>query len=96
MTTTRAHDRAPDRAPDLAPDPVPDPASAWWRHGMVWPVIGGPLVVVMASITTAVLAYRGADEVLLQTPAAQHEATTPSATTPAMTARNHAATAGSR
>ena len=27
-----------------------DPAQPWWRVGMVWLVIGGPLVVVVASL----------------------------------------------
>ena len=30
-----------------------DPAQPWWRVGMVWLVIGGPLVVVVASLITA-------------------------------------------
>jgi len=67
--------------------------AAWWRHGMVWLVIGGPLVVVIASVTTAVIAYRGADVVLVETPSARHMVTTPTGETPAMQARNHAATA---
>lgn len=69
---------------------------AWWRHGMVWLVIGGPLVVVIASLTTAVIAYKGADEVLVETPSARHMVTTPTGETPAMQARNHAATAAKR
>ena len=36
----------------------------WWREPMVWLVIGGPAVVVVAGITTAVIAIRGADPVL--------------------------------
>lgn len=66
---------------------------SWWRVGMVWLVIGGPLSVVVASMVTAVIAYRGADVVIVETPSARHVATTPTATTPAMQARNHAATA---
>lgn len=68
----------------------------WWRVGMVWMVIGGPLVVVVASMVTAVIAYRGADVVIVDTPSARHVATTPTATTPALQARNHAATASQR
>ncbi|MBI5257082.1 MAG: hypothetical protein HY855_11325 [Burkholderiales bacterium] len=63
---------------------------------MVWMVIGGPLVVVVASMVTAVIAYRGADVVIVDTPSARHVATTPTATTPALQARNHAATASQR
>lgn len=36
----------------------------WWRYGMVWLVISGPAVVVVAGIVTAVIAVRGADPVL--------------------------------
>jgi hypothetical protein len=60
---------------------------------MVWLVIGGPAVVVVASISTAVVAYRGA-EVVLQEPAEVKKVNVrPESATPAMQARNHAATA---
>ena len=65
----------------------------WWRVGMVWLVLGGPAVVVVASIGTAVVAYLGADEVLVNTPSARHAPVQPTGTTPAVAARNHAATA---
>jgi hypothetical protein len=39
--------------------PVP-----WWRVGPMWLVVGGPLVVVVAAIATAVIAVKGADPVL--------------------------------
>lgn len=69
-------------------------ATPWWRIGMVWLVIGGPLVVVFAAIGTAVIAVRGADIVLTDLPAAMEPGrTAPSAQTPAHQARNHAATA---
>lgn len=58
----------------------------WWRHGMVWLVIGGPAVVVVAGIATAVIAVRGADPVLsIEERAAFSER-------PAVQGRNHAAT----
>lgn len=66
----------------------------WWRYGMVWLVIGGPLVVVVAGIATAVIAIRGADVVITDEAAMRPGATTPTAATPALQARNHAATAG--
>ena len=47
---------------------------------MVWLVIGGPLVVVIAGIATAVIAINGADPVLDTRSSA-----------PAVQARNHAA-----
>lgn len=61
----------------------------WWRYGMVWMVIGGPAAVVVAGITTAVIAINGADPVIKE---AATVVTQPDATTPAMQARNHAAT----
>ena len=63
----------------------------WWRYGMVWMVIGGPLVVVVAGIATAVIAFRGADPVVSGSPAARVQASS-IATQPAMVGRNHAAT----
>ena len=68
--------------------------SPWWRVGMVWLVLGGPALVVVASLATAVLAYVGADEVLVHTPSARDAPVQPTGQTPAVTARNHAATAG--
>ncbi|MEN9483203.1 hypothetical protein HZU83_00320 [Sphaerotilus montanus] len=62
----------------------------WWKYKMVWLVIGGPLVVVVASFVTLGLAIRYPDPVLesvvVATPDAAHQ--------PAMQARNHAATGG--
>lgn len=81
--------------PSLA-KPLLSPVSAvapWWRVGMVWLVWGGPAVVVVASIATGVIAYRGADEVLVNTPSARHAPVQPTGATPALMARNHAATA---
>jgi hypothetical protein len=52
----------------------------------MWMVIGGPLVVVMAGVATLVIAARGADRPLLQ------KTTQAQAHSPAVQARNHAAT----
>ena len=67
------------------------PAVAWWRYGLVWLVVLGPAVVVVASLVTGALALRGADVVLdhpsqIRSPFAQR------ALVPAHQARNHAAT----
>ncbi len=67
--------------------PTPKP---WWRHGMVWFVLSGPLLVVVAAIYTAYIAIHGADLVLSTAPV--DEAIKQPAQTPAMMARNHAAT----
>jgi uncharacterized protein len=71
-----------------------EPSPPWWRVGMVWLVVGGPLLAVVASVGTAVVAVRGADIVLTDLPAAMQPGhTAPTAATPAHEARNHAATA---
>jgi hypothetical protein len=62
------------------------PVSPWWRHPMVWLVIGGPLAVVVASFATLYLAITRPDPVL---PAASEPV---QAQQPAEQARNHAAT----
>ena len=75
-------------------------ALPWWRSAMVWLVIAGPLSVVVASLTTAVVAWRHIDPVIV-TPAqgtlrasddmsATSDPKDPLA--PAQKARNHAAT----
>lgn len=62
----------------------------WWREPMLWLVLGGPMVVVVAAIVTAVIAWRGADPVVTDLPA-QVLRSDP-ATEPAVKGRNHAAT----
>jgi uncharacterized protein len=60
----------------------------WWKYKMVWLVIGGPLIVVVASFITLGLAITHPDPVL-------ESATTPDAAhLPALQGRNHAATGG--
>ena len=71
---------------------APKTGLPWWRVGMVWLVIAGPLVVVVAAITTAVIAVRGADPVLTEAEM-RPQAGQVGAATPAVQARNHAATA---
>ena len=44
--------------------PVPRP---WWRYGMVWFMLSGPAIVVVAGLATAAIAYRNADVVLTET-----------------------------
>ena len=69
----------------MKPDPVD--TSPWWRHGMMWLVLGGPFIVVVAAIGTAVIAVRGADVVLPVIGVPQERSAAP-----ALQARNHAAT----
>jgi uncharacterized protein len=67
--------------------PLPHDPSPWWRHRMMWLVVGGPLLVVVAAIATAVIATRGADPALKVRESRQNRASAP-----AVQARNHAAT----
>lgn len=69
--------------------PAPQRPASWWREPMLWLVIGGPLAVVLAGIATAAVAWRGADAVLGDPPAAASAGSLQ----PALKARNHAATA---
>ena len=62
---------------------------------MLWLVVGGPLVVVVASLVTAVIAIRGADPVLDRnepTSGTAKQGPQAEALMPAVQARNHAAT----
>jgi hypothetical protein len=77
-------------------DETLSPALPWWRFKMLWLVVGGPAIVVVAAIGTAVIAFRGADPVV-QMPAGSQAADADGlSTAPAMHARNHAATAATR
>lgn len=63
----------------------PEPSVPWWRVPMVWLVLGGPFVVVVASFVTLAIALTHPDQVV--------DATQGSAVAeqPALQARNHAA-----
>jgi hypothetical protein len=63
----------------------------WWREPMVWMVIGGPAIVVVAAISTGIVAWRGADPLVLDAPPITTGQANP-ALEPALKARNHAAT----
>lgn len=63
----------------------------WWRHGIMWLVVGGPATVVVAAIVTAVIAVNGADVVI-----DDNAPTTNVADAPAVKARNHAVTPPAR
>lgn len=73
---------------------VPDPGAVppWWRTGVMWLVVGGPLTVVVAGVITAVIAVRGADIVIQDDAASARGGTN----APALKARNHAATPDGR
>ncbi len=80
---------------------VTDP-QPWWRHGHVWLVISGPVIVVIAAIATAVIAVRQPDPVVAEdyyrrgveinrTLSQAGEGASSTAMMPALKARNHAA-----
>jgi uncharacterized protein len=79
----------------------PGDQAPWWRVPMVWVVISGPLAVVVASLLTAVIAWKNIDPVILDSGTGQvigragDEVATPSnpkdAMAPAQKARNHSA-----
>ncbi len=63
----------------------PEASPAWWRLPIVWMVIAGPAIVVVASFATLALAILNPDPVL-EAPRARV-----AGEVPAMQARNHAA-----
>jgi hypothetical protein len=69
----------------------------WWRYGLVWLIIGGPAVVVVAGIATFVIAVRSPDPLVPHDsyrfgPEAQQAAVAGGKTMlPAQQGRNHAA-----
>lgn len=66
-------------------------ALPWWRFGMVWMVVGGPAVVVVASLTTFYIAASHPDPVLTETPRTALQERQGIGHAPAMQGRNHAA-----
>jgi len=78
--------------------------SGWWREPMMWLVVGGPLVVVVASFVTLTLAITHPDPVLIggadgsssrdQAADFRTGGVSSNANIPALQARNHAATGG--
>ncbi|MEN9995992.1 MAG: hypothetical protein RL462_768 [Pseudomonadota bacterium] len=72
-------------------------AKPWWSFGMVWMVIAGPAVVVVAAFATLYLAITIPDpvlptEALNPRNAIENQGKLDAAMAPAMQARNHAAT----
>lgn len=68
-------------------NPVVHDPSPWWRHRMMWLVVGGPLIVVIAAIATGVIAAIGADPAMPVVDVQQARSAAP-----ALQGRNHAAT----
>lgn len=74
-------------SPSSAQVSAADKARPWWRYPIVWMVIGGPLIVVIASIITAGVAIKNVDPVL---DTSVDQVSSPKEA-PAVKARNHAA-----
>lgn len=72
-------------------DNTPQQPRPWWRYGMVWLVLAGPAVVVMAGLVTAWLAMNGADT-LVSTDYYRRGIEINKTLLPAVQGRNHAAT----
>jgi uncharacterized protein len=66
------------------------PLQPWWRIRIWWLALGGPLLVALASFVTLFIAVQGGDKALaaVAPPSMAFDA----ANTPAVQARNHAAT----
>ena len=68
----------------------------WWRYGYVWLVIGGPLVVIVASFITLYFAIKTPDPVIenyyVKGMEINKTLEAEEALAPAMKARNHAQT----
>lgn len=69
----------------------PGDGAPWWRYPIVWLVVGGPALVVVAAVTTAVIAVRGADPVVSAPAAARAQTPAEAAELPAVQARNRGA-----
>lgn len=66
--------------------PSPETVTPWWSVREVWVMLGGPAIVVVAGIATAVIAFRGHDPEVAKddysthgAPVALHQATSPTA-----------------
>lgn len=71
----------------MTPETVRELSSPpWWRVGMVWLVLAGPLAVVLAGLVTFAIALNGAEPVLKPDDGGRF------ADRPAVHGRNHAAT----
>lgn len=86
MSTTQPRSAAADSGP-------------WWKHRIMWLVVGGPLAVVLASFVTIYLAISRPDPVYTDamrqpSPAQASRSADEAQLAPAVQARNHAATGG--
>lgn len=73
-------------------DPLNDPKAVvpWWRVGVMWLFVGGLGAVVIGSFALLATAIQHAD--LVELPVKPHIAVQNTSSSPALQARNHAAT----
>lgn len=73
-------------------------SAPWWSYGHVWLVLSGPLLVVVASLISVVVAFQGNDTVMQGRDESEiaalraMQADKDRSLAPAVQARNHAAT----
>jgi len=72
----------------------PDAGRPWWQFPIVWLVVGGPLAVVVAGLTTVAIAVKNVDPVLDVSGASTRQVKPNEL--PAMQGRNRAAENASR
>jgi len=77
--------------PSTSTNPAAGSGRPWWKYKMMWLVVGGPLVVVAASFLTLGLAISHPDPVI---ETSSRVGADDASMSPAMQARNHAATGG--
>jgi uncharacterized protein len=86
-----------DRLANESATPARQPGLIWWREPLMWLVVGGPAVVVVAALYTVWIAATNIDPLIdkrapNQTNAAQHQRAVGLGDMPAGQARNHVAT----
>ncbi|WBY02484.1 FixH family protein [Ramlibacter tataouinensis] len=79
------------------PEPAQPPAQPWWKQGVVWGLIAGPAIAVVAGVVTTVIAVQGADSLVTgdsyrRGAEINQQRASERAQMPAHQARNHAAT----
>lgn len=89
MTTTTTDPR-PSKTPGVRARGTIQPGAPWWRFGMVWFVLAGPALVIVAGFATMTIAFRNADVEIHETPAIAAAG----ATAPASRARSTAGKLG--
>jgi len=79
----------PSARPTASGKAVPQPSQPWWREPMMWLVVGGPAIVVVAALVTGYIAMVGQDPVLDRSAPTWQVGQEDDPTLPAREARNH-------